>query len=85
MDFQKNQPSVKLHQAPGGQSSFSLAWDDGSAQQKPKQATVTSPFATHEEEKQQPHTSVKFSGQAPGGSTSISLSDGSTNSNHFQT
>ena len=85
MDFQKNQPSVKLHQAPGGQSSFSLAWDDGSAQQKPKHATVTSPFATHEEEKQQPHTSVKFSGQAPGGSTSISLSDGSTNSNHFQT
>ena len=86
MDFQKNQPSVKLHHAPGGQSNFSLAWDDGSAQQqKPKQATVTSPFATHEEEKKQPHTSVKFSGQAPGGQTSICLGDGSTNTNHFQT
>ena len=86
MDFQKNQPSVKLHHAPGGQSNFSLAWDDGSSQQKPKQATaVTSPFATHEEEKKQAHTSVKYSGQAPGGQTSISLSDGSTSYNHFQT
>ena len=87
MDFQKNQPSVKLHHAPGGQSNFSLAWDDGSSQQqqKPKQATVTSPFATHEEEKKQAYTSVKFSGQAPGGSTSISLSDGSATNNPFQT
>ena len=89
MDFGKNQqqqqPSVKLHHAPGGQSSFSLAWDDGSAaQQKPKQAaTVTSPFATHEEEKQAAHTSVKYSGQAPGGQTTINLGDGSAIDNRF--
>ena len=92
MDFGKNQqqqqPSVKLHHAPGGQSSFSLAWDDGSsASNKPKQAaTVTSPFATHEEEKKQvQQTSVKYSGQAPGGSTTISLGDGSTGDNRFVT
>ena len=92
MDFGKNQqqqqPSVKLHHAPGGQSSFSLAWDDGSsASSKPKQAaTVTSPFATHEEEKKQvQQTSVKYSGQAPGGSTTISLGDGSTGDNRFVT
>ncbi len=91
MDFGKNQqqqqPSVKLHHAPGGQSSFSLAWDDGSsASNKPKQAaTVTSPFATHEEEKKQVQTSVKYSGQAPGGSTTISLGDGSSGDNRFVT
>ena len=67
MDFGKNQqqqqPSVKLHHAPGGQSSFSLAWDDGSSSQNPKNAQVTSPFATHEEEKKQAvQTSVKYSG-----------------------
>ena len=90
MDFgkqQQQQPSVKMHHAPGGQSSFSLAWDDGSAaQQKPKQGTaVTSPFATHEEEKKQVPTSVKYSGQAPGGSATISLGDGSQVDDRFVT
>ena len=91
MDHQKNVPSVKVHHAPGGTSSFSLAWDDGS-QNKPQggagkqNASVTSPFATHEEEKKQaPLTSVKYSGQAPGGTTSICLGDGSTTDDRFVT
>ena len=36
-----------------------------------------SPWAT-EEDASKPHTSVKFSGQLPGGNSSISLGDGST-------
>jgi hypothetical protein len=79
MDHRKDQPSVKLHHAPGGQSNFSLAWDDGSqgAAKKQQTAQVTSPFATHEESKA-PATSVKVH-HAPGGTTSIQLGDGSAN------
>lgn len=40
MDFSKHgngTTSVKVHHQPGGQSSFSLAWDEGPAQkQQPK-------------------------------------------------
>jgi hypothetical protein len=77
MDYRKDQPSVKLHHAPGGQSNFSLAWDDGSsgAAKKPS-SQITSPFATHEEAKAAPTTSVKVH-QAPGGASNFSLSDGS--------
>lgn len=59
----------------GGQSNFSLGWDD-SAQQKPKQQQQVSqsPWATDEEQKK-PLTSVKYSGQLPGGNTTICLGD----------
>ncbi len=77
MDHRKDQPSVKLHHAPGGQSNFSLAWDDGSSGATKKDApTVTSPFATHEESKT-PVTSVKVH-HAPGGQSTFSLGDGSS-------
>ena len=61
MDFQKNQPSVKLHQAPGkisqmlmckgGQSNFSLGWGDNAQPEQPKRAqqpASQSPWATDE-------------------------------------
>ena len=94
MDFQKNHPSVKLHQAPGkpnslkkragGQSNFSLGWGDDSAVQPKKQQQVSqSPWATEEEVKQAPATSVKVH-HAPGGASAFSLADGS-NTSSFQT
>jgi hypothetical protein len=78
MDYRKDQPSVKLHHAPGGASSFSLGWDAEPKQAAPKQGTaqVTSPFAT--EEQKAPVTSVKVH-HAPAGQSNFSLSDGSQN------
>lgn len=65
----------------GGSSNFSLAWDDGSQQQKPqpqKQGAVPSqaPFAT-EESKKDLVTSVKVH-HAPGGGSSIVFGDEDT-------
>eukprot|EP00347_Sterkiella_histriomuscorum_P022441 403338477 len=43
MEFRKDQPSVKLHQAPGGQSTFSFGWGVEEKQEQPRnktQATV---------------------------------------------
>ena len=65
---------------PGGNSSISFGDDgsSGSTQQRPKQQYVSqSPWAT-EEDASKPHTTVKYSGQLPGGNSSISLADGST-------
>ncbi|CDW87209.1 UNKNOWN [Stylonychia lemnae] len=36
MDHQKNNPSVKLHQAPGGSSSFSFGWGQDEPKEVPK-------------------------------------------------
>ena len=73
--------SVKYSgQLPGGNSSISFGDDgsSGSTQQRPKQQHVSqSPWAT-DADAGKAHTSVKYSGQLPGGNTSISLADGST-------
>lgn len=58
MDFRKDQPSVKLHHAPGGQSNFSLGWGNEEPTQQPKnqvQATVQT--------QQQPTQEVKVQNQ----------------------
>ena len=66
----------------GGQSNFSLGWDEPAQQQQPKKCSQQSscPWATDEEEKK---TSVKVH-TAPGGQSSIFLGDG-TSENRFMT
>jgi hypothetical protein len=67
----------------GGQSNFSLGWDDSAQQQQQKKpaAVVQSPFATDEEQKTLV-TSVKVH-HAPGGTTSICLGDGTSGDDRF--
>ena len=104
MDFSKHdqgQTSVKVHHKPGGASNFSLAHDDGAAddrwgnsnkigaknntaqaqvaataepvnQAKKNQHTTESPFAT-DSTPQQAFTSVKYSGNPPGGRSNFTL------------
>lgn len=73
--------SVKYSgQLPGGNTTICLGDDgsSGSTQQQPRQQHVSqSPWAT-EEDRGKVQTSVKYSGQLPGGNTTISLGDGST-------
>jgi len=81
--------SVKVHHNPGGQSSFSLAHDDGTDDRwgntgkvgtaAPKQQQQ-SPWATTEEKKETApdagpgsFTSVKYSGNPPGGKSQITF------------
>jgi hypothetical protein len=81
MEFSKHgngTTSVKVHHAPGGQSNFSLAWDDGNKQPVNQKVESKKEIVQPVQTQQQPvykaqNQSNQQSVQQPAGKTSVKV------------